>query len=528
VAQNMRVILLALLALVYFVSFNTSLPVTDPVESNYALTAKEMVDSGNYLSPQIYGEYWFDKPIMIYWLLAACFKLIGMSEFAARLPSGIFSAASLLLVYWFSYRIYRDRQGAMLAVIVLATSLQFWILSKSIITDAVLFFFTSASMAAFYLGLIGEGRKWYIAAYALAGFAVLTKGPVGIVLPAITIFIYIAVTQQWHLFKKLHILRGTAAFLLVAAPWYLFMWAAHGQAFIEGFLGGHNFIRATVSEHPKYNVFYYYLVIFPLSLLPWTGALLVFIKDIKRQMRFSVNRYLVIWPLVMIIFYTCMATKYITYVYPALFPVSILLGNLLVALKHQGKKWIWLYVSLPSILLFLLMGVGANFLPNAFVLPIYVVAALAILLIYLLQFKGDFSRIPEAVAIGVVIVSMVFVKFGLSGLVEDRSAKSLAKLITHDEAVLTAHGGYATSMVFYSGLEMPLMERETPDRGIWSFKHTMPLETPEEFFERAQDKPAYILARTKQPEQLMSNPIFNGFELIGKNRDLYLLYRAKD
>ena len=75
--------------LVFFMVANNILPVTDPVESNYALTAKEMVLSGNWLSPQIYGTYWYDKPIMIYWLIALAFKIFGIADWVVRLPSAI-------------------------------------------------------------------------------------------------------------------------------------------------------------------------------------------------------------------------------------------------------------------------------------------------------------------------------------------------------------------------------------------------------------------------------------------------------
>ena len=78
---------------------NSFLPVTDPVESNYALTAKEMVQSGNWLSPQIYHMYWYDKPIMVYWALALSYSVFGITDFAARFPSALFGALSVGLMY---------------------------------------------------------------------------------------------------------------------------------------------------------------------------------------------------------------------------------------------------------------------------------------------------------------------------------------------------------------------------------------------------------------------------------------------
>ena len=89
-------IVLFIIALLFFMVGNPWLPITDPVESNYALTAKEMVVTGDWLSPQIYGQYWYDKPIMVYWLLALSFKVFGFADWAARMPSGIMGAASLV------------------------------------------------------------------------------------------------------------------------------------------------------------------------------------------------------------------------------------------------------------------------------------------------------------------------------------------------------------------------------------------------------------------------------------------------
>ena len=87
---------LFLLALITLCAFNWNLPVTDPVESNYALTAKEMVLAGNWISPQIYGHYWFDKPIFAYWLLEISYKLFGFGDFASRLPGAVMGAATVL------------------------------------------------------------------------------------------------------------------------------------------------------------------------------------------------------------------------------------------------------------------------------------------------------------------------------------------------------------------------------------------------------------------------------------------------
>ena len=223
--KQIRVLFVFLIALAVYAAYNGFLAITDPVEANYALTAKEMVLSGDWLSPQIYGQYWFDKPIMIYWLLSASFKLLGFGEFAARLPSVVFSAATVAFAYWFSWALYGNRKTARLSALILGTSLEFWLLSRMVITDAVLMFFNSVALGALYLGFINRGTRWYVVAYAASGLAVLTKGPVGLVLPGLIVLSFIIGMRRWQLLQKLFIVRGLIVFSLVAVPWinYIFI-----------------------------------------------------------------------------------------------------------------------------------------------------------------------------------------------------------------------------------------------------------------------------------------------------------------
>ena len=147
---------LAVLVLLYF--DNNLLYVTDSVECNYTLTAKEMVLSGDYLSPQIFGRFWFDKPIFFYWLTALSYNIFGFTDFAGRFFPALFGLASIALVAWTGTKLYSERVGFFSAVI-LATSLEFFLISKYIITDSPLFFFFSATLSFFYLGFSQKKRN---------------------------------------------------------------------------------------------------------------------------------------------------------------------------------------------------------------------------------------------------------------------------------------------------------------------------------------------------------------------------------
>ena len=526
-------IFLVVISSIFFISFNGSLPITDPVESNYALTAKEMFVNGNFLSPQIYGDYWFDKPIFIYWLIIFSYKLFGIGEFAARFPAAIFSVFSVIFTYWFAKHIYRNQYSAFLASIILATSLAFWILSKAIITDAVLFFFTSVSLGTLYVAIVRRKTYCYIFAYAAAGLAVLTKGPVGIVLPFLIVFSYIIVTRKWHYLTKLYLIKGTAIFLIVTIPWYLYMYLLHGQEFIDGFLGLHNYLRATVSEHPEDNVFYYYLLVYPLSIMPWLGILLLFIKDIREQIRIPHNSYLIMWILVTIVFYSLMATKYLTYIFPVLLPTALLLGNFITNVYYdysiRKNDLPGVAFSIPAILLFTLIGV-AVYIEGISSVVLYSTILIAVLIILWVNIKGNSRRFTEITALLTMIVSITLVGTVLPGYMNERSAKQVANFVDKGDTIATSYGNYSTSFVFYTDvLATHLLDtKEKKERNeVWNTKNPMPVENKNAFIEKAKNKSnVYILVDLKDKSKVNTDSIFEGYKLVSTSGNL-MLYKKE-
>ena len=257
-------VLLAVAVLVCFTG-NALLKITDPVESNYALTAMEMLQSGDYVSPRIFGNYWYDKPVLFYWELMAAFSLFGTTEFAARFFPSVFGLVGVVMAYGFASRLY-DKKTGFVAALVLVTSLEYFYLSHAVITDMTLFVFFSATLMLFYLAY-SEGRpRLYYGAYACAALAVLTKGPVGLVLPGLIIVLFLLWQRDFKsVFLHIKLGSGLLLFFVVAGLWYVPMYVMHGGDFISQFIGVHNVLRATVSEHPRDDVWYYYTVVFLLA-----------------------------------------------------------------------------------------------------------------------------------------------------------------------------------------------------------------------------------------------------------------------
>ena len=137
-----------------------------------------------------------------------------------------------------------------------------------------LFFFMSATLVFFYLGYDSGKRVRYYAAFFFAGLAVLTKGPIGFLLPGLLLAVYLVLRKDAKELLRLRWGGGMVIFLLVGGSWYYAMYNLHGADFLGTFFGTHNFLRATVSEHPNHNVWYYYSLIFVASFLPWSLPLI--------------------------------------------------------------------------------------------------------------------------------------------------------------------------------------------------------------------------------------------------------------
>ena len=403
-------ILLALCLVLFFFG-NWLIPVTDPTETCYTLTAKEMLEAGDYFSPRIYGDYWYDKPIFFYWELIFAYKIFGVNEFASRFFPAVFSTLGVFLTYFFGTKIYNRKTG-FFAAIILATSLEYWYIAHAIITDATLFCCISITLMTFFLGYRDKNYKLYYISYIFSGIAILTKGPIGFFLTGSIILIFLALQKDLKHLLKMNLPKGCAITFSIAAIWFLPMYFLHGTNFIADFLGVHNFLRATVSEHPETNVFYYYTVIFLIGFLPYNLPILFGLgKKFWRERKFPKlkleQKFLLVWAATVFVVFQSFATKYVTYTFPYMMPIAILFAGFF--LERQK--------------IFYRLAVGA---------VIFFTAAL-------------FVAIP---------------------ICEENSGKQTAEIISplvdKNSCVVSFAKGYSGSLVFY--LEKKVYRLETPDK----------------------------------------------------------------
>jgi 4-amino-4-deoxy-L-arabinose transferase-like glycosyltransferase len=487
-----------------------------------------MVLSGDWLSPQIYGIYWYDKPIAIYWLLSLSYSIFGFTDFASRLPGAVFGMASVLITAWYVLRRTGKTLMALLAAAMLATSLEVWAISHSIITDQILFFFTAGTMFFAYIGLTEGKCRYMTAAYAMAAGAVLAKGPVGIVLPGLFLLIFAAVRRNSTYFKRIFSPSGILVFCLLALPWYGSMYALHGQDFIDGFLGLNNVVRATVSEHPQMNVWYYYVILVPVSLLPWTGPCLYAFW--RRRGWTDEYLFMTIWALGTILFYSFMATKYPTYSYIANIPL-LFLGTLgIMDIYETDRRKLWTIVTAPAICYWALLFAASFFVQWGNWLWLYIFVPLAIAMVIFSQWRRSYPAIPALIAIATIIVYGIVTQQGLSNLYQYRSTAVVLPAQEHMQGDLYFYGDYRTSFVYYSGRSAALLEMPGTDKNallhrsnVWSKKHLYKEADPWATVDRLTRHEALsIIVAEKDYKEFQTSPYYSLCREAGKYGTYYL------
>ena len=192
--DNRYGLIVALVAAIILLPFLGAVPLMDPDEPVYGETAREMLAAGDWLSPRIFGNYWYDKPPFFYWLEMISYSLFGATDFASRLPSALAAMATTIYVYAAGRDIF-NKPIAALSALLLVTSFGFMYIGKAAVTDMTLVLTLTVAMMSFY-------RKKYYTAYLFCGLSLLVKGPVGYAFPALIMLIYIAWTRQWTLLRS--------------------------------------------------------------------------------------------------------------------------------------------------------------------------------------------------------------------------------------------------------------------------------------------------------------------------------------
>lgn len=444
----------------------------DPGEGRYAETVREMLLTHDWIVPTLDFAHYYDKPPGFYWLVAGCFRLFGVSEWAARLPAALAAVLTIAVTVAFGWR--RVGAGAALAAgAILATAGEFVVLGRSVRMDMLLALAVTGTLLHAYAlwtdddGIAGERSRptstWPI--YVLPAVGMLVKGPVAVILPLLVLGTFAALTGEYGRVRRLRPGAGLAVALAIAASWYViaavrapeylwsFLWRQNVGRYLEGASGtGHS------------EPFWFYFWVLPITFLPWTlflpGA---FRRSVHRARHgHDLDVFLLAWVVVVFVFFTLSRAKLATYLLP-LFPalalmVAAYLRDIVVAPAAMRARalaiptvvWSVALIGLPSAIA---IGVAVKYpafgwrASTALTLLVFPFAGL------LLARRRRWEAIPALIAVAALASQILFYRAGAPIVNEFSSlhaAADVARALPEDARIL-AFKTRGHSFTFYAG-----------------------------------------------------------------------------
>lgn len=482
----------------------------DPDEGRSGVIAKEMLASGNWITLTLNGEPYYDKPALYFWLVALGLKLLGLNEFAVRLPSALAASLTVGLVYLWGCA-FGDWKRGLWGAAVLATSFEFVALGRYGKMDMLFtFFYTAALLSFLWWKRQGDSRGWLWSFYLFLALASVTKGPVGILLPLLIVGIAMGLTYKWTFFREMRLFQGMVIVVLVAGPWYLLA-AFLDPEYIWAFLWDHNIVRFFTVEsgvqHPE-PIYFLFLVLMA-GFLPWSIFLppvLSYIWKHRRERSEGDTFFLFVWVITVLIFFSLARNKLGTYVLPAFPPLSLLTGDVLRQFMdgEESRPWRRRWIIYGSFVwLFLLLAVPplsemlfSERYPQYFSLNIPLFTATLFFLLAALGWVLRRERwIPWIVPFSSLWFVLWFYGVKAQEISELKSTRSLAQIIKGNAAKeyrvvairaesLSFYLSHPVRVVPHPAMIESLLEESTPTIALVKEKHLkeMPRISPSRLF----------------------------------------------
>ena len=328
-------IALAILAVAVYLGTTGALPLVGRDEPRYVQIGRNMLESGDWITPRLGGFDWFEKPITLYWMVAASFGAFGVNEWAARLGVALCGLGSAALLWWMVRPI--SEGAARWSALVAASCVGLLAFSHGATFDIVLTFCVALASCAWWKSHIEpdakRARRFLVLFWVGVGLAFLAKGLIAFILPALTLAFYAglcALTRQKAGGFKVGFWWGLPLAVLVGALWYAPV-IARNATFVQIFFVEHHFARFTSDKFKHHQPFWFYLEILPLLLLPWTPFLLGAIWKTRQHLRAATpNARLLIyawaWTLAPVAFFSLSGSKLPGYILPALPGACVIVG----------------------------------------------------------------------------------------------------------------------------------------------------------------------------------------------------------
>lgn len=319
---------LFLLIIAFVLAWNIgNRPFATPDEARYVEIPREMLATNNFVTPRLNGVKYFEKPPLMYWVLAGVQKLTGLQEKTSRLAIAFLAWIGCVYVFGFCKK-HLGSRAAFLSTGVLASTILYTSLARLIILDMPLSVFLSISLLAFYQAFHTpcSWRKRLLTYIFSAGMAcgVLTKGIVVLALGGPIILAWLTITRNWKNLLPMYLPSSIILFMAFVVPWHILA-ALENPEFLHKYFVVEHFLRYTTTIHYRYQPVWFFVPVLLIGLLPWTGFAWESIKQTINEQK-NLKSFLSIWSVWVIVFFSFSNSKLIPYVLPAFIPLAIMIG----------------------------------------------------------------------------------------------------------------------------------------------------------------------------------------------------------
>lgn len=434
---------LPILLLLIFLSFFAHLgntPLFDADEGVYSEVTREMVSNTDFTSALLNGMPFFHKPPLFYWAQAASIKILGLNEFALRLPSAIAALLWTVSVFLFTRRYY-DTGTAWHAALFMTASLLVTLVARTATPEALLNLFLTLTLLNIYRFYHGRHKRNVYWAYMFAALGVLTKGSIAIILPVTVSIIYFGSNKKLRdLFLLFFNPVGLLVFGLIVIPWYLGEFMLHGEAFLSellmlplGRINKYDFIGASLP-------YYFYPVVLFTGLLPFSGLFLKSVFTCRKLLSDDLVKFMAVWFLLAFLLLPLFQPDSIFSPAYCLPPLFIIMARAANTFRHSINLFTWpLLFICPLLLIPYLAPYAAGSIENEFIRNLVVngtiyfdasyrlILGAAFLLLAALPFIKPVSSSLKYGILGLLFVSMInFLILPISGNILQQPVKSAA------------------------------------------------------------------------------------------------------
>ena len=321
-------------------------PMLDPDEGRYAEIPREMVATGDWVTPRLDGLKYFEKPVLQYWATAAIYTVVGLSNWSSRLWTVLLGFACLPMIYAWVARLY-DRRAAVAAVALLALSPYFGAIGHLDLLDAGFTFWMCATVLAFALAqseapASGRERTWMLVCWAAAALAVLSKGIVVFVLAGGTLVAYSVLERDFRPWRRMHVALGVPLFLALAAPWFILV-SRRNPDFVPFFFVHEHFQRFLTKEAQRVEPWWFFLALLILGAFPWLITMLRAAvgawRDSGSTSQFKPLKFLLLFSVLTLVFFSISGSKLATYIMPIFPPLAAMTGVAIAERRSFLSRW---------------------------------------------------------------------------------------------------------------------------------------------------------------------------------------------